>query len=78
MDTLETLSKMSKENNKELKLSPLSNIISAQSGKEGWGSVTIAIPNDIVAQMSIDANYYVGGLVLAKGEEFEKYKTERQ
>ena len=36
------MERMSQKNNKDLKVSPLSNIISAHSGKDGWGNVTIA------------------------------------
>jgi hypothetical protein len=74
MGTLEIMAKMSADNNKELKLSPLSNITSAQSGKDGWGRVTIAMPNDVITNLLIDPNFYVGGFLIAKREEFEKYK----
>lgn len=76
MGTFNIFEKMSKDNNDELKLSPLSNMKSAKSGKNGWGSVEIAVPNDMVQHLLTDTNYYVGGLLLAKREEFEKYKTE--
>lgn len=74
MGTLGILEKMSQDNNKELKLSPLSNVVSAQSGKDGWGTVTIAMPNEIIGNLAIDKNYYVGGLIVAKRTEFNKYK----
>ena len=76
MGTLGIMEKMSVDGNKELKLSPLSNIKSAQSGKDGWGSVTIAIPNDVILNLLVDQNYYVGGFLIAKREEFEKYKPD--
>ena len=46
--TLGIMERMSQKNNKDLKVSPLSNIISSCSGKDGWGRVTIAMPNEIV------------------------------
>lgn len=74
MGTLGIMEKMSSDGNKELKLSQLSNITGAQSGKDGRGRVTIAIPNEVVSNLLIDPNYYVGGFLIAKREEFEKYK----
>ena len=41
--TLGVMERMSQKNNKDLKVSPLSNIMSARRGKAGWGSVTITI-----------------------------------
>ena len=74
MGTLGIMEKMSLDNNKELKLSPLSNIKRAQSGKDGWGEVTIAIPNEIVIGLLEDPEKYIGGLIICNKAEFEKYK----
>lgn len=74
IDTLEVMSRMSKKNNKELKLAPLSNIKSMQSGKDGWGEVRIAIPNELIAEYSINPDMYLGGLLLCKRSEYEKEK----
>lgn len=73
-DTLEVLSRMSKNGNKALKLSPLSNIKSARSGKEGWGEVTIALPNELISKLTIKPDYYIGGLILCERSEFKKEK----
>jgi hypothetical protein len=74
VNNVSVLAKMSEDGNPELKLSPLRNIKRAQSGKDGWGEVTIAIPNEIVQQLLIDPGYYVGGFLIAKREEFDKCK----
>lgn len=68
------MERMSHKNNKDLKVAPLSNIKSAHSGKEGWGSVTIAVPNEIVAGLLTNPDSYVGGLLICSKEEFEKEK----
>lgn len=72
--TLEIMERMSQKNNKDLKISPLSNIISAHSGKDGWGSVTIAMPNEIVTGLLTKSDSYIGGLLICSREEFEKEK----
>ena len=64
------------DNNEELKLSPLNNIKSTTIGKNGWGSVTIALPNDMVTHLAMDDEYYVGGLLLASREEFDRCKKD--
>ena len=74
IDTLEVMSRMSKKNNKDLKLAPLSNVKSMQSGKDGWGEVRIAIPNDLIVDYSINPDSYIGGLLLCKRAEYEKEK----
>ena len=73
--TLGVMERMSQKNNKDLKVSPLSNIMSARSGKDGWGSVTIAMPNEIVVGLLTNPNRYLGGLLICSKEEFEKEKT---
>lgn len=72
--TLGIMERMSKKNNKDLMVSPLSNIISAHSGKDGWGSVTIAMPNEIVTGLLTKPDGYIGGLLICSKEEFEKEK----
>ena len=73
--TLGIMERMSQKNNKDLKVSPLSNIMSTRSGKDGWGSVTIAIPNEIAVWLLTNPNRYIGGLLICSKEEFEKEKT---
>ena len=73
--TLGIMERMSQKNNKDLKVAPLSNIMSARSGKDGWGSVTIAMPNEIVVGLLTNPNRYLGGLLICSKEEFEKEKT---
>ena len=73
--TLGIMERMSQKNNKDLKFSPLSNIISARSGKDGWGNVAIAMPNEIVTGLLTKPDSYIGGLLICSKEEFEKEKT---
>ena len=73
--TLGVRERMSQKNNKDLKVSPLSNIMSARSGKDGCGSVTIAMPNEIVTGLLTKPDSYIGGLLICSKEEFEKEKT---
>lgn len=73
MGNFEVLAIMSAEN-KEILLAPLSNITSAQSGKDGYGRVTIAVPNEVITKLLIDGNYYTGGLLLANTEQFNEIK----
>lgn len=73
-DTLEILGRMSKKNNQALKLSPLSNVKSARSGKDGWGDITIALPNDLIAKFLTDSERLIGGLLICDRSEFEKEK----
>jgi hypothetical protein len=72
--TLGIMSRMSDDNNQELKCVPLQNMKSAHSGKDGWGEITLAIPNEVVQHLLIDPDYYVGGLLFVSREEFDKYK----
>lgn len=74
MGTLGIMEKMSNDNNKELKVSPLSNIIRGNTGKNGWGEMVIAMPNDIITDFTINPQNYIGGLIICKKEEFEKYR----
>lgn len=72
--TLGVMERMSQKDNKDLKFSPLSNIISAHSGKDGWGNVAIAMPNEIVTGLLTNPDGYIGGLLICSKEEFEKEK----
>lgn len=67
--------RMVQKNNKELMLSPLSNIKSACSGKNGGGSVTIAMPNEVITNFLINPGFYVGGFIICDRKEFEKEKS---
>jgi hypothetical protein len=74
LNNILVLAKMSEDGNPEIQLSPLQNMKRAQSGKDGWGEVTIAIPNEVVQNLLTDSGYYVGGFLIAKREEFDKYR----
>lgn len=76
--TLGIMERMSQKYNNDLKVSPLSNIISAHSGKDGWGNVTIAMPNEIVIGLLTKPDSYIGGLLICSKEEFEKEKKEAE
>lgn len=52
----------------------VSSILDAHSGRDGWGSVTIAIPNEIVTGLLTNLDGYIGGLLICSKEEFEKEK----
>lgn len=73
--TLGIFERMSQKNNNALKLSPLSNVKSAQSGKDGWGEISIAVPNEIIINFLSKEDYYVGGLLICERSEFENEKT---
>lgn len=72
------MERMSQKDNKDLKFSPLSNIISAHSGKDGWENVAIAMPNEIVTGLLAKPDSYIGGLLICSKEEFEKEKKEAE
>ena len=72
--TFGVMESMSNKGNKAIKLSPLSNMKSAYSGKDGWGSVTIAIPNEIVTKLLVNPEFYIGGLLICEKSEFDKEK----
>ncbi len=74
MGTLGVFERMSNDNNKELKVSPISNVKRASTGKNGWGEMVIAMPNDIITSFLVDSDKYIGGLLICRKEEFEKYK----
>ena len=76
--TLGIMERMSQKYNNDLKVSPLSNIISAHSGKDVWGNVTIAMPNEIVIGLLTKPDSYIGGLLICSKEEFEKEKKEAE
>lgn len=72
--TLGIFERMSQKNNKALKVSPLSNVKFAQSSKEGWGEIRIALPNEMITNFLINPEYYVGGLLICEKSEYEKEK----
>ena len=38
------------------------------------GEMTVAMPNDVITNFLINPDYYIGGLVICKRDEFEKYE----
>ena len=72
-NSLEIFSKMANEDNKELKMIPFTNIKNVTAGNGGWGSITLAIPNDCVVDFLI--GNYVGGLLFCNREEFNKFSS---
>ena len=64
---------MSEDGNNEIKSIPFSNIKSAISGKDGWGTLSLAIPNECVPNFVL--GNYAGMLVFTSFEEYEKYKN---
>lgn len=75
MGVFKVFESLSRKNNQSLKLSPLSNMKSACSGKNGWGSVTIAIPNELIGNLIINQELYVGGFIICDRSEFDKEKN---
>ena len=67
--------RMLQKNNKALKLAPLSNVSSARSGKNGYGEISIAVPNEIIVNLLNKEDYYVGGLIICERADFEKEKA---
>jgi len=67
---LEVFSDMAKSGNKALKMIPLSNVKRYSSGKNGWGELTIAFPNELINNLATDN--LVGGLLICDRNEYEK------
>ena len=56
------------ELNKDVYAFPLStNLKSAKMGKDNWGEITVAVPNQLIYNI----NNYVGSLYLANAKEYE-------
>lgn len=68
------LAKLSDENNKTLKLSPLSNIKSAKKISNGMGLVEIGVDEETI--MKILAGELVGGFIIADRSEFNRAEKE--
>lgn len=68
---LSALDKMARDNKKIYLISISTNFKRATTGKNGWGEVVLAVPNETI--MSLDS--YVGGLYLADQYEFAEYKN---
>lgn len=65
------ISNMADDNNQNVFAFPVStNFKYARTGKDGWGEITIAIPNHMVSNI----DKYVMSLYAADREEFRKYK----
>lgn len=84
MNDFNVLNHMVTTGDQRAKLLPFTNITELKNGKDGWGSVTIATPNEIIqtiTKASILSNHnpqfpYVGGLIFADREAFEEQKAE--
>lgn len=73
---LDVISSMTKKNNKKVKLMPLSNMVSLKSGgKDTWGEVTIMIPSELVVELAIKPEEFIGGLLLVDRSEYDKEKA---
>lgn len=64
------------ELNLDIQLAPLSNIVNLQKVKAGT-NVTIGVAGNVVAALGLE-NKYVGGLILANREDFNRIKAEMQ
>ena len=69
MSDLLKLNNIAKRNG-DIRMFPLDNIKSAQTGKNGWGQITIAINNESVIDILTDKG--VGALYLVGKEDWEK------
>jgi hypothetical protein len=65
------LDNMATDNKSILSFPISSNFKRGNTGKNGWGEIIIAIPNDVI----INLTKYIGALYLADQNEFEKYKN---
>ena len=73
--TLGIFERMSQKNNKALKLAPLSNVSSARSGKNGWGEISDAVPNEIIVNFLSKEEYYVRCLMICERTKIKKEKA---
>lgn len=76
MTPLEVLSVLSKRNSPDIKMAPLANITSAVSGKDGIGTISIAVPNEVVKELLVNSSSFVGGLILCDRTAYESCKSE--
>lgn len=76
MTPLQILSVLSERNSPDIKMAPLSNITSAVSGKDGIGTVSIAVPNEVVKELLVNSSSFVGGLLLCDRSAYESCKSE--
>jgi hypothetical protein len=64
-----------RKRNGDIKAYPItSNIISTETGKNGWGNVQIAVDNATISEMIINGKY-TGILYLVSNDEWKKEAT---
>lgn len=63
------------ESNRNIRLAPLSNIVRVKYTKKGT-EITIGVSGNVV--MDVATGNFVGGLILADKEEFDKTKAEME
>ena len=73
VDPFDVLKEMTNKN-MDIKAFPLSsNLTQVQTGKDGWGRVTIAVDNQTCAQIVVGGSL-VMTLLIADGKQFEEVK----
>ncbi len=63
MNNFEVLDKMCERNDKSIKMFPKCNIKSMRTGKDGFGSVTVAIDNESIHNLLNGSNHNLAVLV---------------
>jgi hypothetical protein len=71
----EVLKEMGDRGMSELKSFPLDNVKQINTGKDGWGQVTIAIDNETASKL-MTGYPLIFSLVIADGETFRQVKEE--
>lgn len=74
VSNFDVLKRMS-ERSMDIRLAPLSNIIQMKKVKAGT-QVTIGCPGDVITGLTF--NQFVGGLLLADQEQFDRTKAEME
>jgi hypothetical protein len=59
------------DENKDIRMVNSKNVKRTQTGKDGWGEVVIAIPNEVI----FDMNNYIFGLYIINKDQFNKMKN---
>jgi hypothetical protein len=75
VNSFDVLKRMS-ERSLDVRLAPLGNITNLKKVKAGT-QVTIGVAGDLVAALGLE-NKFVGGLILADKEQFDKLKAEME
>jgi hypothetical protein len=73
MSDFEIIKKMS-DGNMDIKLAPAGNFKRAQTGKNGFGEITLAVDNNTIINLD---DYYIGLFFMNK-KQFDKLKADNE